>query len=186
MPLAAIWATFRIEHHSPHDFATLVKRWPNPRIVFEASMNCLRAEGSAVWLRLEYAAHRGKAVALALRRDGASCLAKQRGSVRMAAVLRTKQRQQRSGWLCLLDRALECPSGLSSHPKHAHEHHGSPAQAGCAQRGRWRSCMAVSGRAGSISEREGMAACSCRVDRGQLGRHPRPKRSEHGRSRARW
>ncbi|TDU73150.1 hypothetical protein EI77_01618 [Prosthecobacter fusiformis] len=29
----------RIEHHSPHDFATLVKRWPNPRIVFEASMN---------------------------------------------------------------------------------------------------------------------------------------------------
>ncbi|MEN3941608.1 hypothetical protein WJU23_09980 [Prosthecobacter sp. SYSU 5D2] len=29
----------RIEHHSPHDFATLVKRWPNPRVVFEASMN---------------------------------------------------------------------------------------------------------------------------------------------------
>ena len=29
----------RIEHHSPHDFAALVKRWPNPRIVFEASMN---------------------------------------------------------------------------------------------------------------------------------------------------
>ncbi|MBB5035765.1 IS110 family RNA-guided transposase [Prosthecobacter vanneervenii] len=29
----------RIEHHSPHDFATLVKRWPNPRVVFEATMN---------------------------------------------------------------------------------------------------------------------------------------------------
>jgi transposase len=29
----------RIEHHSPHDFATLVKRWPNARVVFEASMN---------------------------------------------------------------------------------------------------------------------------------------------------
>ncbi len=29
----------RIEHHSPHDFATLLKRWPNPRVVFEASMN---------------------------------------------------------------------------------------------------------------------------------------------------
>ncbi len=29
----------RIEHHSPQDFATLVKRWPNPRVVFEASMN---------------------------------------------------------------------------------------------------------------------------------------------------
>ena len=29
----------RIEHHSPHDFAALVKRWPNPRVVFEASMN---------------------------------------------------------------------------------------------------------------------------------------------------
>lgn len=30
----------RIEHHSPHDLATLVKRWPNPRVVFEPSMNC--------------------------------------------------------------------------------------------------------------------------------------------------
>lgn len=29
----------RIEHHSPQDFATLIKRWPNPRVVFEASMN---------------------------------------------------------------------------------------------------------------------------------------------------
>jgi hypothetical protein len=29
----------RIEHHSPHDFATLVKRWSNARVVFEASMN---------------------------------------------------------------------------------------------------------------------------------------------------
>ena len=29
----------RIEHHSPHDFATLVNRWPNARVVFEASMN---------------------------------------------------------------------------------------------------------------------------------------------------
>lgn len=29
----------RIEHHSPHDFATLMKRWPNARVVFEASMN---------------------------------------------------------------------------------------------------------------------------------------------------
>lgn len=29
----------RIEHHSPQDFAALVKRWPNPRVVFEASMN---------------------------------------------------------------------------------------------------------------------------------------------------
>lgn len=29
----------RIEHHSQHDFATLVKRSPNPRVVFEASMN---------------------------------------------------------------------------------------------------------------------------------------------------
>jgi transposase len=29
----------RIEHHSPQDFATLVKRWPNARVVFEASMN---------------------------------------------------------------------------------------------------------------------------------------------------
>lgn len=37
MPQAAIWATFRIEHHSPHDFAALVKRWPNARAVFEAS-----------------------------------------------------------------------------------------------------------------------------------------------------
>jgi hypothetical protein len=38
----------RIEHHSAYDFAALVKRWPNPRIVFEASMNCLRAEGPAL------------------------------------------------------------------------------------------------------------------------------------------
>lgn len=29
----------RIEHHSPQDFAALVKRWPKPRVVFEASMN---------------------------------------------------------------------------------------------------------------------------------------------------
>jgi transposase len=29
----------RIEHHSPQDFAALVRRWPNPRVVFEASMN---------------------------------------------------------------------------------------------------------------------------------------------------
>jgi transposase len=29
----------RIEHHSPQDFVALVKRWPNPRVVFEASMN---------------------------------------------------------------------------------------------------------------------------------------------------
>jgi hypothetical protein len=29
----------RIEHHSPQDFATLIKRWPNPRVVSEASMN---------------------------------------------------------------------------------------------------------------------------------------------------
>ncbi|WP_395740632.1 IS110 family transposase [Prosthecobacter sp.] len=29
----------RIEHHSPHDFKTLVKRWPSVRVVFEASMN---------------------------------------------------------------------------------------------------------------------------------------------------
>ena len=29
----------RIEHQSPQDFAALVKRWPNPRVVFEASMN---------------------------------------------------------------------------------------------------------------------------------------------------
>jgi transposase len=29
----------RIEHHSPHDFANLVKRWLNARVVFEASMN---------------------------------------------------------------------------------------------------------------------------------------------------
>ncbi len=29
----------RIEHHTAHDFAALVKRWPNPRVVFEASMN---------------------------------------------------------------------------------------------------------------------------------------------------
>jgi|GEM_PF-6717639 len=42
----------RIEHHSPHDFAALIKRWPNPRVVFEASMNCPRSSGSAVWLRL--------------------------------------------------------------------------------------------------------------------------------------
>lgn len=29
----------RIEHSSPHDFAALLKRWPNPHVVFEASMN---------------------------------------------------------------------------------------------------------------------------------------------------
>jgi transposase len=29
----------RIEHHSPHDFAALVKRWPDAPVVFEASMN---------------------------------------------------------------------------------------------------------------------------------------------------
>lgn len=29
----------RIEHHSPQDFAALVRRWPNPRVVLEASMN---------------------------------------------------------------------------------------------------------------------------------------------------
>jgi len=29
----------RIEHHSPQDFAALIKRWPKPRVVFEASMN---------------------------------------------------------------------------------------------------------------------------------------------------
>jgi transposase len=29
----------RIEHHSPQDFVALVKRWPSPRVVFEASMN---------------------------------------------------------------------------------------------------------------------------------------------------
>jgi hypothetical protein len=40
----------RIEHHSPHDFATLIKRWANPRVVFEASMNypsCLRLRSLA-------------------------------------------------------------------------------------------------------------------------------------------
>ena len=29
----------RIEHHSPEAFAQLLKRWPHPRVVFEASMN---------------------------------------------------------------------------------------------------------------------------------------------------
>ncbi|MGA1562727.1 MAG: IS110 family transposase [Gammaproteobacteria bacterium] len=29
----------RIEHHSPQGFTQLVQRWPNPRVVFEASMN---------------------------------------------------------------------------------------------------------------------------------------------------
>ena len=29
----------RIEHHSPQDFVALVKRWPRPRVVFEACMN---------------------------------------------------------------------------------------------------------------------------------------------------
>jgi hypothetical protein len=29
----------RIEHHSPQDFAKLLRRWTNPRVVFEASMN---------------------------------------------------------------------------------------------------------------------------------------------------
>lgn len=58
----------RIEHHCAHDFTTLVKRWANPRVVFEASMNCLRASGSADWLCIRDAADRGRAVALALRR----------------------------------------------------------------------------------------------------------------------
>lgn len=49
----------RIEHHSPHGFATLVKRWPNARIVFGVSMSCLSSSGSAAWLRLNDAAHRG-------------------------------------------------------------------------------------------------------------------------------
>ena len=35
----------------PGDFAELVGRWQRPRVVFEASMNCLRASGSAVRLR---------------------------------------------------------------------------------------------------------------------------------------
>jgi transposase len=29
----------RIEHHSPKGFAQMLARWPNPRVVFEASMN---------------------------------------------------------------------------------------------------------------------------------------------------
>ena len=29
----------RIEHHCPHDFGLLLKRWPHARVVFEASMN---------------------------------------------------------------------------------------------------------------------------------------------------
>ena len=29
----------RVEHHSPHGFATLVRRWPSPHVVFEATMN---------------------------------------------------------------------------------------------------------------------------------------------------
>ena len=29
----------RIEHHSPEAFLQLVKRWQNPRVVFEATMN---------------------------------------------------------------------------------------------------------------------------------------------------
>jgi hypothetical protein len=32
-------AKCRIEHHSPHEFAVLVKRWKHRRVVFEASMN---------------------------------------------------------------------------------------------------------------------------------------------------
>ena len=31
--------TLTIEHHSPQDFVALVKRWPRPRVVFEACMN---------------------------------------------------------------------------------------------------------------------------------------------------
>ena len=41
----------RINHTESGDFAELVGRWKRPRVVFEASMNCLRASGSAVRLR---------------------------------------------------------------------------------------------------------------------------------------
>jgi hypothetical protein len=42
----------RIEHQTPEGFVTLVKRWQRPRVVFEATMNCLRGAGSAFRLRL--------------------------------------------------------------------------------------------------------------------------------------
>ena len=38
----------RINHTEPEEFAALVGRWKRPRVIFEASMNCLRKR---VWER---------------------------------------------------------------------------------------------------------------------------------------
>ncbi len=44
----------RIEHHSPKGFTQMLERWPNPRVVFETSMNY------PSFLRLRRQASRGR------------------------------------------------------------------------------------------------------------------------------